>query len=82
MSALDRYTGPWDERRAGHLLRRTTFLSSKQFVGQLVQRGLDGAVEERSRSVHCLIHQLILQQGNHGLPTLHPCKWMVSIGPW
>jgi len=46
MSALDRYTGPWDERRAGHLLRRTTFLSSKQFVGQLVQRGLDGAVEE------------------------------------
>lgn len=46
MSALDRYTGPWDTRRAGHLLRRTTFLSSKRFVEQLVQRGLDGAVEE------------------------------------
>ncbi|GIV57031.1 MAG: hypothetical protein KatS3mg040_1799 [Candidatus Kapaibacterium sp.] len=36
MGALDRYTGPWDARRAGHLLRRTTFLSSKTFVEQLV----------------------------------------------
>lgn len=46
MSALDRYTGPWDARRAGHLLRRTTFLSSKRFIDRLVQLGLDGAVEE------------------------------------
>lgn len=46
MSALDHYTGPWDARRAGHLLRRTTFLSSKRFIDRLVQLGLDGAVEE------------------------------------
>lgn len=46
MGALDRYTGPWDERRAGHLLRRTTFLNSQQFVRQVVQLGLDAAVEQ------------------------------------
>jgi uncharacterized protein (DUF1800 family) len=46
MSALDRYSGAWDERRAGHLLRRTTFLSSQRFVRQLVSRGLDAAVDE------------------------------------
>ncbi len=46
MGALDRYTGPWDERHAGHLLRRTTFLSARRFARQLMDLGLDAAVEQ------------------------------------
>lgn len=46
MGALDRYSGPWDERHAGHLLRRTTFLSARRFVEQIIRLGLDGAIEQ------------------------------------
>ncbi|MCS7000219.1 MAG: DUF1800 domain-containing protein [Bacteroidota bacterium] len=45
MGALDRYIGPWDERRAGHLLRRATFLNSRRFARQLLEMGLDAAVD-------------------------------------
>ncbi|MCX7930287.1 MAG: DUF1800 domain-containing protein [Chlorobi bacterium] len=46
MGALDHYSGPWDVRHAGHLLRRTTFLCSQRFVEQFVQLGLDGAIDQ------------------------------------
>ncbi len=45
MAALDAYTGPWDERHAGHLLRRASFVTRPDMIKQVVGMGLSAAVD-------------------------------------
>lgn len=45
MGALDTYSGPWDERRAGHLLRRATFVTTRAANKQFAQMTLAQAVD-------------------------------------
>lgn len=46
MGALDRYTGPWDERRAAHLMRRTTFCTRPSIARDLAAKPLAQVIDE------------------------------------
>ncbi|MFM8569104.1 MAG: DUF1800 family protein [Candidatus Kapaibacterium sp.] len=46
MAALDIYTGPWDERRAAHLLRRTTFCTRPSIARDLTKKTLAQVIDE------------------------------------
>lgn len=44
-TGIEPYSGPWNARAAAHLLRRTTFGSSRSDVALLAARSLDDAVQ-------------------------------------
>ncbi len=44
--ALERYNGPWDERRAAHLFRRAGFGGSPEQITQAQRQGLHTTLEE------------------------------------
>ena len=46
MGALDIYTGPWDERRAAHLLRRTTFCTRPSIARDLTKKTPAQVIDE------------------------------------
>ena len=46
MGALDRYNGPWDARRAAHLLRRTTFCTRPEVAENLAAKSLLQVIDD------------------------------------
>lgn len=42
---LTKYTGPWTIREAGHLMRRSTYGPSRQMIMEVVNMGLDQAID-------------------------------------
>jgi hypothetical protein len=46
MGALDRYNGPWDARRAAHLLRRTTFCTRPEIAENLAAKSLLQVIDD------------------------------------
>jgi uncharacterized protein (DUF1800 family) len=50
-TTIAKYTGPWTDVQAAHLLRRTTFGLSQERIDEIVGMGMEGAVDYLLRDI-------------------------------